>query len=344
MFLPLVSALIIAPIVLFYFVAIKSVDRYEPEPWWLLILCFSWGVFGATFLALRGNTAAASGLASLMGVPTENTLVMASTASFIAPLIEESAKGGFLLVVWGLSVFWLKELDGALDGAIYGGIIGLGFTLTEDAVFMSRAAAESGAGALVGTYVVRTVMAGLGHASFTAMTGLGIGLAVESQATWVKLLAPLGGWASAMGLHGLHNLLVTFLLGKHGEGFFLKLVAFWTFDLLFFVLLLVLVLRDRAIVVRGLVDEVGRLLHPLEFKRTISYRVLVPLWNAHSLLRSPGGYRRSRQKQLDLVKLAFLKRRKLRGEVGLENWERDLRARVQFANAQGVFIGPRQGL
>jgi RsiW-degrading membrane proteinase PrsW (M82 family) len=299
-----------------------------------------WGVFGATFFALIGNAIGQFGVAVAIGTGDGDPLVDASTASFVAPLVEESTKGSFLILVWGLSSLWLKELDGALDGAIYGGVIGLGFTLTEDVLYVGSAGAQGGAGPMLALFVIRTVMAGLGHASFTAMTGLGVGIAAESKSAFVKLLAPIGGWAAAVGLHALHNFLVTFLLFE-GQGLLLKLFMFWIFDALFFVLLFVLVLRDRAIVVRGLVDEVGRLLHPLEFKRTISYSMIVPLWNMFSLMGSSGGYGRSRRKQLDLVKLAFLKHRKQRGEAGLEVWESELRARLHAANQQGVFIGAR---
>ena len=32
-------------------------------------------------------------------------------------------------------------------------------------------------------------------------------------------------------------------------------------------------------VIKGLIDEVGRLLHPKELERTTSYWMLLPLWN-----------------------------------------------------------------
>ena len=41
--------------VFIYFLIIKGVDRYEPEPWWLLTMAFFWGAVGATFFAIIGN-------------------------------------------------------------------------------------------------------------------------------------------------------------------------------------------------------------------------------------------------------------------------------------------------
>jgi RsiW-degrading membrane proteinase PrsW (M82 family) len=334
------SILIITPVVLTYFLVIKGVDRYEPEPWWLLIGCFLWGVFGATFFALIGNAVGEVGVSAALNADFSDPLVSASTASFVAPLVEESTKGVLLLVLWGLSALWLRELDGPLDGAIYGGVIGLGFTLTEDILYVSQAGIQHGTGGLITLFILRTAMAGLGHATFTAMTGLGVGFAAESSSLLLKLCAPVAGWCAAVSLHFLHNFLVTFAVGD-GEGFIAKLILFWVFDAVFFVMLFVLVMRDRAIVVRGLVDEVGKLLHPREFRRTISYMMVVPLWNLFCLLGSPGGYFDSRRKQQDLVKLAFVKRRRQMGQTSLDAWETELRTRIQRANHAGVFIGSR---
>jgi hypothetical protein len=191
-------------------------------------------------------------------------------------------------------------------------------------------------------FIMRTVMAGLGHASFTAMTGLGVGIANETRNPLIKIIAPIGGWMCAAGLHFLHNLLVTFLMDG-GVGLVMKYLVFWTFDILFFVLLYALAVRDRSIVMRGLVDEVGRLLHPRELQRTTSYKMFLPLWNVFALMKSPQGYWPSRRKQLDLVELAMVKNRRRRGESGsgLDAREQKLRAEIAQANQAGVFVGER---
>ena len=336
--------LVIAPTVFFYFLIIKGMDRYEPEPFWLLSLTFFWGAVVATLMAIVVNSFGEGVLSAALGAPQQSSLVQSSTATFVAPLVEESCKGLGLLLLWLLSARWLHEIDGPLDGAIYGGVIGLGFTLTEDVLYVGGAAAQGGAAGFTALFLVRTVAAGLSHASFTAMTGLGIGVAVESSNTPLKFFAPVAGWASAVGLHFLHNFLVTFLYDG-GVGLVLKFVVFWTFDLLFFVLVITLAVRDRSIVLRGLIDEVGRLLHPKELTRTASFWMLVPFWNLMSLVGSPGGYSASRNKQLALIELAFLKqrrgRRSTQQRADLERKESELRTRVARANNAGVFIGAR---
>lgn len=338
----LLALAIIGPTVLVYFLIIKSTDRFEPEPFWLLSLAFLWGAVVATVLSMFGNALGEGMLSVALAQHGSGQLLEASTASFVAPLVEETAKGAGLLLLWLLSAIWVREIDGALDGAIYGGVIGLGFTLTEDVLYVGRAAESGGMGALVWVFVLRTVMAGLGHASFTAMTGLGVGIAAESRAGILKWLAPIGGWCAAVGLHSVHNLLVTFLY-RDGVGLGLKLLAFWCFDALFFLVIVALALRDRAIVLRELAGEAGRLLHPKELARTTSYWMLVPLWNLHALMGGQSGYQRSRRKQLDLIELAFLKHRRRRGDEGDDviRAEQTLRERIWFANQAGTFIGRR---
>jgi len=333
--------LVIAPTVFVYFLIIKGMDRYEPEPIWLLTAVFFWGAVVATLISIVMNGIGEGVLSAALSAPENSQLVQSSTASFVAPFVEESAKGSGLLVLWLLSSVWLHEVDGPLDGAIYGGVVGLGFTLTEDVLYVGAAASQGGTQA-VALYLVRTVAAGLSHASFTAMTGLGVGVASETRYPALKLFAPIAGWMSAVALHFLHNFLVTFLYDG-GVGLLMKFVVFWTFDLLFFTLIVTLAVRDRSIVLRGLIDEVGKLLHPKELARTASYWMLVPLWNLTNLIGSPGGYGASRKKQLALIELAFLKQRRMRGDQGpeIDRHEGELRARVARANSAGVFIGAR---
>jgi RsiW-degrading membrane proteinase PrsW (M82 family) len=339
--LALLALAVVAPTVFFYFLVIRGSDRYEPEPFWLLSVAFFWGAVVSTLTALVFNEVGEGAIRASLGAG-QAALVDASTASFVAPLVEESSKGFGVLVLWAISSLWVHEIDGALDGAIYGGVIGLGFTMTEDVLYISSAGAQHGGEAFFQVFVLRTVLAGLSHASFTAMTGLGVGIAAESTSGMTKLLAPIGGWCAAVGLHFVHNYLVTFLYDG-GSGLIFKMLLFWTFDAVFFLVILTLAIRDRAIVLKGLVDEAGRSLHPKELERTASYWMLVPLWNFFSLMGSPKGYGEARRKQLDLIELSFLKHRRRRGERGqdLDTRENELRGRIYQANQAGVFIGAR---
>jgi hypothetical protein len=121
----------------------------------------------------------------------------------------------------------------------------------------------------------------------------------------------------------------------------MMLLVSWGIDVLFFVLLALLVVRDRSIVVRELFGEVGHLLHPKELQLVSSYfslgfknwGVLLSVgWTAFSVRR---------KKQLQLVELAFVKSRRRRGESGpdLDRKEAELRRDIALANQRGVWIG-----
>ena len=69
-------------------------------------------------------------------------------------------------------------------------------------------------------------------------------------------------------MHAMHNFLPTFF---GDQGLVAMLLISWVIDILFFVLLALLVVRDRSIVVRELFGEVGYLLHPREFPLVASY-------------------------------------------------------------------------
>lgn len=331
----LLAVVLVSMCVFFYFLLIKGVDRYEPEPWWLLTVCFFWGATGAIVFSVIFGGIGSFVLTSVVG---QSAFAKGLSATLVAPWVEESFKGVFLLVVWAASALWLRDLDGALDGAIYGGVIGLGFTLTEDVLYIMNATAKAGAAGFGATFVMRTIFGGLGHATFTAMTGLGVGIAAESRSKLVKVIAPIGGWLAAVTLHALHNFLVSFF-GM--AGVLVKFLVFGVFVILFFVLLYVLAFRDRNIVRRGLSDEVGVLLGKNELDRTTSGWMLAPLGVFFLLSGSPGGYFGARKKQLALVDLSFLKHRQLRGDTspGVEEKARALRATVAQMNQNGVVIG-----
>jgi RsiW-degrading membrane proteinase PrsW (M82 family) len=334
----LLGLLFVTPCVVVYGLFIKGIDRYEPEPWWMLGVLFLWGSLVSTIAAGIVSVVGQAALAAAAGASFSDPVVGLVGATVIAPVTEETAKAIGLLLLWGVSAWRYKDLDGALDGAIYGGVVGLGFTLTEDVLYVARAMAEQGFQGFAALFFVRTILAGLAHASFTALFGLGVGIAAESRSAAVKVFAPMLGWCGAVALHAVHNALVTVFL-EGGAGFVAKVLLFWLIDGGYFVLLVALVIRDRGIVLAGLRDEVGRTIHAFELERTTSLWMFVPFWNYASLANSPGGYRAARTKQLSLVDLAFLKRRKARGERGVDAMEHRLRYQLAAANHMGVLVG-----
>lgn len=337
MFVGLILGVIcVTPIVLTYLVLIRWLDRFEPEPWWLILAAFLWGALFATMGGAVGSSLAEAFTSAITGATPRQLDAVGATV--FAPIFEETCKGVGVALIALISVLGLRELDGPLDGVIYGGVVGLGFTLTEDILYVANQFASSGFGGFVVLLFLRTVLLGLSHCTFTACTGLGFGLAVEAKSWGVKIGAPVIGFGCAMAMHAMHNFLPT----RFGEGgLVLMLLVSWTIDIMFFVLLALLVVRDRSIVVRELFGEVGNLLHPKELQLVSSYFTLgFRNWSV-LLSKGWGAFRVRRKKQLQLVELAFVKSRRRRGEFGpdLDRKEAMLRREIAMANQSGVWIG-----
>ncbi|MBX3185627.1 MAG: PrsW family intramembrane metalloprotease [Labilithrix sp.] len=332
----ILGVMFVTPIVLTYLFFIRWVDRFEPEPWWLILVAFAWGAIFATLGGGITSSIAQSITAAIFDASPKDMDVVGATV--FAPVFEESFKGIGVSLIALASALGLRELDGPLDGAIYGGVVGLGFTLTEDILYVANQFATSGFGGFVFLLFLRTVLLGLSHCTFTACTGLGFGIATEAKSWPVKIMMPLLGFGAAILMHAMHNFLPT-VFGD--EGLVLMLLISWAIDILFFVLLALLVVRDRTIVIRELFSEVGGLLHPKELQLVSSYFALgMKNWGV-LFSRGWSAFRMRRKKQLQLVELAFIKSRRRRGEAGadLDRKEAELRRDIVMANRQGVWIG-----
>ena len=334
----LLGLLFVTPFVVTYVVFIRWCDRFEPEPWWLVICAFVWGAFFATIGGGMSSGIVQAIVESMTGAAAHDPDMEALGATVLAPVFEEGFKGLGVALIAAVSAMGVKELDGALDGAIYGGVIGLGFTLCEDILYVAAQFQQEGLGGFVVLLFLRTVLLGLSHCTFTACTGLGFGIAAESRNAFVKVVAPIGGYLAAMAMHAMHNGLPTFF---GDEGLVLMILISWVIDVLFFVMLGVLVVRDRATIIRELTSEMGGLLHPRELQLVATYFQLgMRNW---SVLVSRGwhAFRVRRRKQLALVELAFIKNRRRRGEHGrdLDLKEAKLRQEIWVANQQGIWIG-----
>jgi RsiW-degrading membrane proteinase PrsW (M82 family) len=337
MFVGLILGVIcVTPLVLTYLFFIRWVDRFEPEPWWLILAAFLWGAIFATLGGGLTSSFAQAVTSALIDASPKDLDVIGATV--FAPIFEESFKGIGVALIALISALGLRELDGPLDGAIYGGVVGLGFTLTEDILYVSNQFATQGLGGFVVLLFLRTVLLGLSHCTFTACTGLGFGIATEAKSWLAKILAPIIGFGCAMLMHCMHNSLPTFF----GDGgLVMMLLISWAIDIMFFILLALLVVRDRSIVIRELFGEVGGLLHPKELQLVSSYFALgMKNWG---VLFSKGwaAFSQRRKKQLQLVELAFVKSRRRRGEKGadLDRKEAELRRDIAAANQRGVWIG-----
>jgi len=220
------------------------VDRYDPEPLWLLATSFFWGVVASCGFAATINT-----MAGFIGTEVGGTDVGGWVAACVsAPLVEEFLKG---LGVFGLFYFLKREFDGVVDGIIYAAFIALGFAAMENVLYYGRAAAE-GDEALGMTVVMRGLLTPWIHPLFTAMTGLGFGISRETHRRWLAWLAPLAGYCSAVVLHSTWNTAATL----SGMLTIIMLPLWFCFVCGFAVMVLLLVRRKGQIIAKHLHDEV----------------------------------------------------------------------------------------
>jgi RsiW-degrading membrane proteinase PrsW (M82 family) len=188
----------------FLIAVVLLLDRLEPEPRGNLVFAFAWGAGIAALLALVINTA---GLVFITQPDLGTTTGQYVSATFGAPVVEESLKGGVLL--W---LLWRRrqEFDGPTDGIIYAAMVGLGFAMMENIGYYISALvrpAVGGVSLLGATFVFRGILSPFAHPAFTSMTGIGVAYAAtHRRAGWAVGVGLLG----AMILHGLWNGLTAF--------------------------------------------------------------------------------------------------------------------------------------
>jgi len=184
-------------------------DHVRPGPWQSVVFAFSWGACAATLVAIFANEYGAKLLASTFSAtPTQSDHW---GATFVAPLVEESAKGTAVLLLF---LFRRRQFGSIVDGLVLSGLTATGFAFTENILYLGSAFSEDkalgtdGVSTTFATFVVRVVMTPFAHPLFTSMTGIGFALAaiLRPGRRWRwRWTPPLAGWLLAMVLHGTWN-------------------------------------------------------------------------------------------------------------------------------------------
>jgi RsiW-degrading membrane proteinase PrsW (M82 family) len=178
--------------------AIRLIDRWEPEPRGLLILAVAWGAVAAVGITLGIDV-----LITLAFGVDDSPLAEAFAAVVQAPLVEEFAKG---LGVYLIFVTARRAFDGPVDGVVYGALIGAGFAFTENIQYFAVSFIEGGAADASATFFVRGILSPFAHVMFTSITGFALGLAARRGLTAGQAVGPwILGMLGAMALHALWN-------------------------------------------------------------------------------------------------------------------------------------------
>lgn len=195
-----ISAVACLPTTAFGLWFVRHLDRSEKEPWRLVMVAVAWGALVATSLAIWANTFLARAAEAVLVPGPGLDVVTAYGAGFF----EEIAKGVAVLLLY---LVMRHEFDDVVDGIIYGAAVGLGFNYMESILYMSHIYALLGPGstgaAAAGVQWYHRQVLGLffGHATYTALTGAGIGAARQLRGGRAKVVAIACGWLAAIAAH-----------------------------------------------------------------------------------------------------------------------------------------------
>ncbi len=190
-------------------------DRFRPQRFWVWLMTFGWGACVATFISAQVNTWAAGHL-SVAGDGDPATAARA--AIYVAPFVEEAAKA---TVLFWLVILMRYQWVSRISGIVLAGLSGAAFAFTENILYYGRvyryAARTFGEvspqDALQQLFLLRGVMTFFGHPLFTAMTGIGLAIAVRAKSKVVRVVAPLAGFCLAAFLHMSFNTTASLVQG-----------------------------------------------------------------------------------------------------------------------------------
>ena len=255
--------------------AVWWIDRYTPQPRMSLVSAFAWGAIGSVLLTLWFG-----GFFTAWITPSQTDQLIDSFLGAVvqAPVVEEAMKsaGLLFLLVWGR-----RYIAGPIDGVVYAALIGGGFAFTENILYFGSSFHQAQAAGEVEvfwqTFFLRGLLSPFAHVSFTALCGLGLGIAAERRSLMLYFGLGVGGLSLGMVLHALWNG-STFFLPVDPEAPLAGFLRYYvTVQVPIFVLLVAIVLflrlREKRILRRQL-SEYGRAgwFSPAEVELLVSMR------------------------------------------------------------------------
>ena len=238
----------------FYLYLIWQFDKYDREPFKLVLANYLWGALGAIIFAIIGSLV----LSSFAAIFIRDELHLGRFGAIvIAPVVEEITKGFFLLITVAN-----RKFDNITDGIVYGGAIGLGFGMTENFIYF--VAYGTTLPDWIAIVVVRTLFSAVMHCVATATFGAFLGYA-KFKGRKTKVLFPLLGILLAMAIHSAWNFSVSFQ-STAPLGFLFMFVTILIFTLVFSLS----IQNEKKILLNELMDEASLGNIPLEHVNILS--------------------------------------------------------------------------
>ena len=216
-------------------------DRYDREPFKMVLNNYLWGSLGAVVLTLIISGSFSKVFSFFILEPDQLRRV---ETIIIAPIVEEIIKGAFLLIT--VSSF---KFDNMTDGIVYGGAIGLGFGMTENFFyFISFGQTVEQWLILV---IIRTLFSAVMHCVSTATLGAFIGYA-KFKKSFIKYSFPFFGLLIAMFIHFSWN----FSVSSESTAFIGFFFMFYTIAI-FVAMFWASVNSEKKIIFNELLEEVN---------------------------------------------------------------------------------------
>jgi RsiW-degrading membrane proteinase PrsW (M82 family) len=225
----------VAPMVLFA-ILIWRIDRWETEPFPLVVGGFLWGALPSIFFAIISQTILEIPVYLFGDGATESFVGNLYMLSIVAPITEEISKGVGLILVF---IVFKKQIHSVLDGIIYGSVVGFGFSAVEDTIYYLSVNSWQ---ELFELFLFRSVITGLCHSIFTGAIGAGFALGLFSKNRYLNILWPVIGFGIGLFMHIAYNTLC--VIDSFYESIFAGiiliitylLVALWYFTIIIFCL------------------------------------------------------------------------------------------------------------
>lgn len=225
---------------LIYLVVVRFLDLNEKEPLWTTAMVFAFGAIASTFLHLTASSRFLE-LELVGGVVLREAVLFAAIAAGVGVLTGVGRLRGWM------------DINGLMDGVVYGAAGGLGFatgtTFVRELVFGGSSDLFD-QGPLEQLWPI--AVAGLALGVFGAIIGAGFGLAVTAREQAAKFTYPLLGFVVATLAHLAYQYTRA---GTAANATGIKLVAFYAPIAAVLAVIIFAIVREQRAIAEELADE-----------------------------------------------------------------------------------------